>query len=39
MTFGSIMVLAIVVAVIVIGTKVRQHSRKIRELEGNLGKK
>jgi len=39
MTFGSIVVLAIAAAVVVIGWKVRDHSRKIQELEGILSKK
>jgi len=39
MTFGSIVVLAIAVAVVIIGKKVRDHSRKIQELEGTLSKK
>jgi len=39
MTFGGIVVLAIAVAVVVIGKKVRDHSRKIQELEGALSKK
>jgi len=38
MTFGSIVVLAIVVAVVVIGKKVRDHSREIQKLEGTLSK-
>jgi uncharacterized protein YoxC len=39
MTFGSILALAIAAAVVVIGKKVREHSRKIQELEGTLKKK
>ena len=39
MTFGGIMLLAIAVAVVVIGLKVREHSRKIQGLEGPLSKK
>jgi len=39
MTFGGIVVLAIAVAVVVIGKKVRDHSRKIQGLEGTLSKK
>ena len=39
MTFGGIVVLAIAVAVVVIGKKVRDHSRKIQELESTLSKK
>lgn len=33
MTFGGIILLAVVVALFVIGAKVRQHSRKFEELE------
>lgn len=39
MTFGGIMLLAIAIAVVVIGAKVREHSRKIQGLEGTLSKK
>jgi len=39
MTLGGIVVLAIGVAVVVIGVKVREHSRKIQGLEGTLSKK
>ena len=39
MTFGGIVLLAIAVAVVVIGVKVREHSRKIQGLEGTLSKK
>jgi hypothetical protein len=39
MTFGGVVVLAIAVAVVVVGAKVREHSRKIKGLEGTLSKK
>jgi hypothetical protein len=39
MTFGSIMVLAIVVAVVVIGAKVKKNSQKLQELEEGMSKK
>ena len=34
MTLGGLILIALVVAMIVICYKVREHSRKIRELEG-----
>ena len=39
MTLGIVVVLAIGVAVVIIGAKVREHSRKIQGLEGALSKK
>jgi hypothetical protein len=33
MTFGSILLLAVVIALIVIGAKLRNNSRKLQELE------
>jgi len=38
MTFGSIVVLAIGVAVVVIGAKVRSQSQKLQELEEVMSK-
>jgi|SaaInl7_200m_RNA_FD_contig_111_114087_length_1219_multi_36_in_0_out_0_1 hypothetical protein len=33
MTFGSILLIAVVIALIVIGAKLRNNSRKLQELE------
>jgi hypothetical protein len=33
MTFGSILLLAVVIALIVIGAKLRKNSQKLQELE------
>ena len=38
MTIGGLFLLAVVVAMFVIGSKVRGHARKIKELEQSLGK-
>jgi len=38
MTIGGLFLLAVIVAVFVIGTKVRNHDKKIQELEQSLGK-
>jgi len=38
MTFGSIILLAIAVAVVVIGVKVRNNSQKLQELEEAMSK-
>ena len=38
MTLGGLILMALVVAVIVICYKVRENSRKLRELEGVAGK-
>ncbi len=33
MTFGSVLLLAVIIALIVIGAKLRNNSRKLQELE------
>lgn len=38
MTFGSIILLGVVVAMFVVGGKVKQNSRKLDELEKTLSK-
>ncbi len=38
MTFGSIILLVVVVAMFVVGRKVKQNSRKLDELETTLSK-
>lgn len=38
MTIGSLFLLAVVVAMFVIGAKVRGNAKKIEELEQSLGK-
>ncbi len=38
MSFGSILLLAVVVAVIVIGAKLKNNSKKLQELEELIGK-
>ena len=38
MTFGGIILLAVTVAVVVIGSKVKKNSQKLQELESNLSK-
>ena len=38
MTFGSILLLAVVVAVVVIGAKLKKNSQKLQELEELLTK-
>ncbi len=38
MTIGGLFLLAVIVAVFVIGAKVRNHAKKIEELEQSLGK-
>ena len=38
MTFGGIVLLAIAIAVVVIGVKVRSHSQKLQELEELMSK-
>jgi len=38
MTFGGIMILAVAVAVVAIGAKVRRQSKKLQELEELMSK-
>jgi hypothetical protein len=38
-SLSGIVILALIVATIVIGSKVRENSRKIQELEGGPGEK
>jgi len=37
-SFGSIIVLALVIGVIIIGAKVRNNAQKLQELKSNLSK-
>ena len=39
MTFGGIILLAVTVAVVVIGSKVKKNSERLQDLESNLSKK
>jgi len=38
MTFGSIVLLAVIVGMVVIGGKVKENSRKLQELEKTVSK-
>ena len=38
MTFGSVLLLAVVVAVVVIGAKLKNNSKKLQELEELISK-
>jgi len=38
MTFGSVLLLAVIVAVVVIGAKLRSNSKKLQELEELISK-
>ena len=39
MSFGGIMLLVVIVAVFVIGSKVKKNTRRLEELETSLSKK